>query len=128
MLQATRVLFFLLQQLHHVFTNPLAVIDAEIEQQIEHLIEQQVVLARGGSRIPVAGGVNSPGGGADLRFCKKIPKKCMKLRKFWSVGGTPARIAPLGSATGPIAQVQVQTSVDLLTATGLGFPLKNCIN
>ena len=43
-LQATRVLFLLLQQLHHVLPDPLTVINAEIEQQIEHLIEQLIVL------------------------------------------------------------------------------------
>ena len=43
---------------------------------------------RGGSRIPRRRGVNPPGG-----FCQKFPKNCMKLRKFWAVGGPSLRSA-----------------------------------
>ena len=49
-----------------------------------------------GSRILPGGGADPPGGGANIQICQVFPKNCMKLRKFWSVGGG----APLGSATG----------------------------
>ena len=36
----------------------------------------------------VGGGANPPGGGPNLRFYQKFPKKsCMKLRKFWAATG-----------------------------------------
>ena len=43
----------------------------------------------------VGGGANPPGGGANLRFCQKIPKNCMKLRTFWAVRGAPPLDPPL---------------------------------
>ena len=41
--------------------------------------------------FPVGGGANPPERGANLRYCQKFPKNCMKLRKFWAVGGVPLR-------------------------------------
>ena len=35
----------------------------------------------------VGGGANPPRGGANTQICQIFPKNCMKLRKFWSVGG-----------------------------------------
>ena len=32
-------------------------------------------------------------GGANLQFCSKFSKNCMKVQKFWSVGGRPLRSA-----------------------------------
>ena len=32
------------------------------------------------------------GGGASIQICQILPKNCMKLRKFWSVGGRPPGI------------------------------------
>ena len=36
--------------------------------------------------FPVGGGAH-PWGGANIQICRVFPKNCMKLRKFWSVGG-----------------------------------------
>ena len=37
--------------------------------------------------FPQGGGANSPGGGANIRFCQKFPKICMKLKEFGPPGG-----------------------------------------
>ena len=34
------------------------------------------------------------GGGANLRFCQNFPKNCMKLQKFWVVGGRAGSAPP----------------------------------
>ena len=39
-------------------------------------------------------GANPPGGGANIQICQIFPKNCMKLRKFWSMGGGHAPGAP----------------------------------
>ena len=44
--------------------------------------------------FPVGGGANSSGGALTYNFTKIFQKICMKLRKFWAVGGH-ARSAPL---------------------------------
>ena len=36
----------------------------------------------------VGGGANLPEGGANIQICQIFLKNCMKLRKFWSMGGT----------------------------------------
>ena len=36
--------------------------------------------------FPVGGGTNPPGGRQHM-ILPKFPKNCMKLRKFWAVGG-----------------------------------------
>ena len=48
--------------------------------------------------FPVGGGANPPGGGANIWFCQIFWKNCMKLRKFWAVGGAH-RAPPPKSAT-----------------------------
>ena len=45
---------------------------------------------RGGSRFPHRRGRQLPRGGANLWFCQKFPKNCIKLRTFWTVGGLGA--------------------------------------
>ena len=48
-------------------------------------------ISRGGADpgFLVGEGANPPGGGANIQICQIFPKKCMKLRKFWFVGGRP---------------------------------------
>ena len=48
----------------------------------------------------IGGGANPPGRGPNIQICQIFPKKCMKLRKFWSVEGVHAGGNPLGLATG----------------------------
>ena len=38
------------------------------------------------SGFPIGGGADFPGG-ANLQFCQIFQKTCMKLRKFWAMGG-----------------------------------------
>ena len=47
--------------------------------------------------FPVGGGANPPEGGRQHTNFPDFPKNCMKLRKFWSVGGLAG--VPLGYAT-----------------------------
>ena len=54
---------------------------------------------RGGSRISYGRGSQPSGGGATTYDFAKFSKTCMKLRKFWAVGGRRAGGAPLGPAT-----------------------------
>ena len=65
--------------------------------QLHHLNEH-----RGGSRIPLSGGANLPGKGYQHTNLPDFPEKCMKLRKFWSVGGGEGEGGG-GSATGTFA-------------------------
>ena len=44
-------------------------------------------LTRAGSRIPHRRGRQPVGGGGQHTNLPDFPKNCMKLRKFWSVGG-----------------------------------------
>ena len=46
-------------------------------------------------RFSVGGGANPPGESANIQICQVFPKNCMKLRKFWSVGGRPPLDPPL---------------------------------
>ena len=55
-------------------------------------------IIRGGYRIPGRSGCQ-PLGGYQHTNLPDFPKNCMKLRKFWSVGGRAPREPPLGSAT-----------------------------
>ena len=68
-----------------------------LSQHFTHLLQSLDSTAlqqhtRGGSRIS-----RQPSKGR--RQYTNFPKNCMKLRKFWSVGGVCAGGAPLGSAT-----------------------------
>ena len=45
-------------------------------------------------RFPVGGGANPPGGVRQHTNLPDFPKNCMKLRKFWSVGGGMRREYP----------------------------------
>ena len=45
-------------------------------------------------RFPVGGGANPPGGVRQHTNLADFPKNCMKLRKFWSVGGGMRRECP----------------------------------
>ena len=57
-------------------------------------------LYRGESRISLGGGENPQAGAPTYNFYQVFQKNCMKLRKFWSVGGgAHAGSAPLRSAT-----------------------------
>ena len=65
---------------------------------------------RGGSRIPCRSGAD-PLGGRLHTILSNFPKNCMKLRKFWAVGGRGGRAPgapPLGSATENITYIRVQ--------------------
>ena len=48
--------------------------------------------------FPVGGGANPPGGRQHM-ILPNFAKNCMKLRKFWAVGGARAGCAPPKSAT-----------------------------
>ena len=50
--------------------------------------------------FPIVGHWPSREGVPTYKFQRTFQKKCMKLRKFWAVGGTCAGGAPLRSATG----------------------------
>ena len=49
---------------------------------------------RGGSRNSRRRGRQPSRRGANLQFCQKFPKNCMKLRTFWAVGGACAGSTP----------------------------------
>ena len=50
-------------------------------------------LIRGGSRIPQRRGANPPGGRQHM-ILPNFAKNCMKLRKFWAVGGRARQVRP----------------------------------
>ena len=49
------------------------------------------LLAGADTGFPVGGGTNPPGGGHQHKNLPDLSKNCMKLRKFWSVGGGAVR-------------------------------------
>ena len=52
--------------------------------------------------FPVGGGANPPGGRQHM-ILPNFMKNCMKLRKFWAVGGGAHRAHPPKSATAPVS-------------------------
>ena len=45
--------------------------------------------------FPVGGGTDPLGGGCQHTILSNFPKKCMKSRKFWAVGGHTGCAPPL---------------------------------
>ena len=58
--------------------------------------------------FPVGGGANPRG--TNIQICQIFPKKCMKLRKCWSVGGHSR--APLGSATVNVSITELSSWIE----------------
>ena len=45
------------------------------------------MIAEADPGFPIGGGTSPLRGGANIQFPKTFQKNCMKLRKFWAVGG-----------------------------------------
>ena len=61
--------------------------------------KEEGIRVGGGSRIPRRRGTIPPGGGANIQIYQIFSKKCMKLRKFWSVGGPRGYLPPFRCVT-----------------------------
>ena len=62
---------------------------------IRAIIKQSTNVSGADPGFLIGGGTNPPGGGTNIQICQIFPKKCMKLRKFWSVGGHMLGAPPL---------------------------------
>ena len=60
--------------------------------------------------FPIGGGTNHPGGDHQYTNLPDFLKNCMKLRKFWSIGGVCAGDAPLDPPLGGIRRIEQSNS------------------